>query len=128
MATSAGLSACHSSFRRPPDTHEPLLHYNTLPLFLQAWYESLNFSQLENEIREAQAVCALTHSPIIFGHNDLLSGNILILQKPGFDPASPDRDGPLCFIDYEYGGYTHRGFDIGNHFTEYAGFEGDYTR
>jgi hypothetical protein len=27
-----------------------------------------------------------------------------------------------------YGGYTFRDFDIANHFTEYAGFEGDYSR
>lgn len=39
---------------------------------------------------------------------DLLSDNILILQQPGFDPAAPNLDGPLIFIDYEYGGYTHR--------------------
>eukprot|EP00775_Hariotina_reticulata_P008598 gene8598-8780_t len=93
-----------------------------------AAYQQINFSQIEDEIRETQAVCALTNSPIIFGHNDLLSGNILILQQPGFDPRHPDLKGPLCFIDYEYGSYTYRGFDIGNHFTEYAGFEGDYTR
>jgi ethanolamine kinase len=65
---------------------------------------------------------------LVFGHNDLLSGNILIMQQPGFDPANPDRDGRIVFIDYEYGAYTYRDFDIGNHFTEYAGFEGDYDR
>lgn len=31
---------------------------------------------------------------------------------------SPRR---VQFIDFEYGGYNHRGFDIGNHFCEYAG-------
>jgi hypothetical protein len=25
------------------------------------------------------------------------------------------------FIDYEYGNYSYRGFDIGNHFCEFAG-------
>lgn len=49
-------------------------------------------------------------------------------QAKGFDPATPDPSGPLQFIDYEYGCYTPRGFDIGNHFNEYAGFECDYTR
>jgi len=97
-------------------------------LWLQAAYQQIDFNQIEAEIQETQAVCALTNSPVVFGHNDLLSGNILILQQPGFDPKQPDLDGPLCFIDYEYGSYTYRGFDIGNHFTEYAGFEGDYTR
>lgn len=32
------------------------------------------------------------------------------------------------FIDYEYGCYAFRGFDIGNHFNEFAGFECEYWR
>ena len=32
------------------------------------------------------------------------------------------------FIDFEYGCYSYRGFDWGNHFNEYAGFECDYGR
>lgn len=31
------------------------------------------------------------------------------------------------FIDFEYSSYNPRGFDIGNHFCEYAGPECDYT-
>lgn len=34
----------------------------------------------------------------------------------------------VSFIDFEYGGNNYRGFDIGNHFCEYAGFECDYSR
>ncbi|KXZ49428.1 hypothetical protein GPECTOR_21g654 [Gonium pectorale] len=37
-------------------------------------------------------------------------------------------DGELQFIDFEYSGYGYRGFDFGNHFNEYAGFDCDYTR
>ncbi|MCH86190.1 kinase superfamily protein, partial [Trifolium medium] len=33
----------------------------------------------------------------------------------------------LYLIDYEYASYNYRGFDIGNHFAEYAGFECDYS-
>lgn len=36
--------------------------------------------------------------------------------------------GRVQFIDFEYGGWNHRGFDIGNHFCEYAGFDPDYER
>jgi thiamine kinase-like enzyme len=32
------------------------------------------------------------------------------------------------FIDYEYGCYAFRGFDIGNHFNEHCGFECDYSK
>lgn len=33
----------------------------------------------------------------------------------------------LYFIDFEYGSYSYRGFDIGNHFNEYAGYDCDYS-
>lgn len=95
---------------------------------LQAAYSQIDFAALEQVVQQVEAACSLTQSPVVFGHNDLLSGNILVLQQSGFDPQNPNRNGPVCFIDYEYGAYTYRGFDIGNHFTEYAGFEGDYTR
>lgn len=94
----------------------------------QAAYEAIDFQALEADVAETEKVCSLTQSPLVFGHNDLLSGNILILQQPGFDPKAPDREGPVVFIDYEYGAYTYRDFDIGNHFTEYAGFDGNYDR
>ena len=32
------------------------------------------------------------------------------------------------FIDFEYSCVSFRGFDWGNHFNEYAGFECEYTR
>lgn len=35
--------------------------------------------------------------------------------------------GKLYFIDFEYGSYNYRGFDIGNHFNEYAGYDCDYS-
>ena len=34
----------------------------------------------------------------------------------------------MQFIDFEYGQYFYRGYDFGNHWDEYAGFEGDYSR
>ena len=34
--------------------------------------------------------------------------------------------GKLYFIDFEYGSYSYRGYDIANHFNEYAGFDCDY--
>lgn len=55
-------------------------------------------------------------SPIVFCHNDLTSGN-LILQE----------DGGVRFIDFEYGGANYRGYDIANHFNEMCGVSGDWT-
>lgn len=47
----------------------------------------------------------------------MLSGNLMY----------NDNEEKLYFIDFEYGSYSYRGFDIGNHFNEYAGYECDYT-
>lgn len=53
--------------------------------------------------------CALQ---VVFTHNDLLSGNVLI-PLDYFDRECYDE---LKFIDYEYAGYNTRAFDIANHF------------
>uniref|UniRef100_A0AAG5DNQ5 ethanolamine kinase n=1 Tax=Anopheles atroparvus TaxID=41427 RepID=A0AAG5DNQ5_ANOAO len=58
-------------------------------------------------------------SPVVFCHNDLLLGNVI------YD-AARER---VTFIDYEYAAPNHQAFDIGNHFTEFAGIEKiDYGR
>ena len=31
------------------------------------------------------------------------------------------------FIDFEYGGYNYRGYDIANHFCEFVGFTCDWN-
>ncbi|KAJ3040800.1 Ethanolamine kinase [Rhizophlyctis rosea] len=79
--------------------------------------EKIDMSQLKNELRQLQGRLEALDSPVVFCHNDLLSGNI-VLNTSG-DSVS--------FIDYEYGCYSYRGFDIGNHFCEYAGFDCDYS-
>ncbi|KAG0319589.1 Ethanolamine kinase [Podila horticola] len=56
------------------------------------------------------------NSPVVFCHNDLLYGNLI------YNEAKDDA----FFIDYEYGSYSFRGFDLGNHFNEWAGFECEY--
>lgn len=47
----------------------------------------------------------------MFCHNDLLLGNVV------YDASKA----AVTFIDYEYAGYNHQAFDIGNHFNEFAG-------
>ncbi|KAF3940291.1 hypothetical protein ABW19_dt0200176 [Dactylella cylindrospora] len=71
---------------------------------------------------------------IVFGHCDLLSGNVIILPKKenrtGFCPADigDENDVQVTFIDYEYAIPTERGFDIANHFSEWTGFDCDYNQ
>ncbi|EWC44150.1 hypothetical protein DRE_06975 [Drechslerella stenobrocha 248] len=70
---------------------------------------------------------------IVFGHCDLLSGNVIVLPKKekrtGFCPADigDENDTQVTFIDYEYAIPTERGFDIANHFSEWTGFDCDYN-
>lgn len=52
-------------------------------------------------------------SPVVFSHNDLNCGNILVREE------NKDWD-PIVFIDYEFAAYNHRGFDIANHFVEWS--------
>jgi ethanolamine kinase len=66
---------------------------------------------------EASAMRLLFQS--VFAHNDLLSGNVLSLAE------SEKR---VQFIDFEYGAYNYLGFDIANHFCEYAGFDFNLSR
>ena len=54
----------------------------------RAAYAALDFAALEADARAVEAACAAAASPVVFCHNDLLSGNILVLQEPGFDPVS----------------------------------------
>lgn len=90
----------------------------------QAVYEKIDFDAYLHELQEVAAACKLTQSPIVFAHADLLAGNILIL----LDHADIEHLNAMQFIDFEYSFYCERGFDFGNHFNEYAGFNCDYTR
>ncbi|XP_023322093.1 choline/ethanolamine kinase [Eurytemora carolleeae] len=53
-------------------------------------------------------------SPVVFSHNDVNCGNILVREdkSAGWDP--------IVFIDYEFAAYNYRGFDLANHFIEWV--------
>lgn len=65
----------------------------------------------------------LLGSATVFCHNDILAANI-IYQPATAGGASKEAD--VSFIDFEYGAQNYRGFDIANHFCEYAGFECEF--
>ena len=93
---------------------------------------------------EVEAACAALRSPVVYCHNDLLAPNLLLEERAprGDDAAGADvsasasasalaseaSEPALHIIDFEYGGYNYRGFDLGNHFNEWAGFDCDYSR
>eukprot|EP00741_Cyanophora_paradoxa_P020817 tig00021312_g20096.t1 len=74
---------------------------------------AVDLPAVAREVEELRGALAAVPSPLVFAHCDLLSGNILL----------HDGTKHMYIIDYEYGKGAPRGFDIGNHFQEYAGFE-----
>lgn len=87
----------------------------------QEAYEQVDFDRMEHECRQTEAACLRMDSPVVFNHDDMLAGNVLV-------PHDDSDASTMQFIDFEYARWSHRGFDLGNHFNEYAGFECDYTR
>ncbi|XP_026664210.2 probable ethanolamine kinase [Phoenix dactylifera] len=83
----------------------------------QAKYEKISFKEIHDEIYVLKDLTDLLNAPVVFAHNDLLSGNLML----------NDEEEKLYFIDFEYGSYSYRGYDIANHFNEYAGFDCDYS-
>ncbi|KAL4433561.1 hypothetical protein ABPG75_000002 [Micractinium tetrahymenae] len=121
----------------------------------QRVFATFDFAALRAEVKHVEQAAAAASSPIVFSHNDLLSGNIMVPLDAAFkagavgeafvSSSSSSRGGSsslspeaheaavrqratMTFIDFEYADWAPRGFDWGNHFCEYAGFECDYTR
>lgn len=82
-------------------------------------FSKLKALNLELEMKNLRHLLESTPSPVVFCHNDVQEGNILLLSNR--NPSSRDK---LMLIDFEYSSYNYRGFDIGNHFCEWVY---DYT-
>uniref|UniRef100_F1L5C7 ethanolamine kinase n=1 Tax=Ascaris suum TaxID=6253 RepID=F1L5C7_ASCSU len=77
-----------------------------------------NDISLRSDYAKLQQLINALKTRIVFCHNDLLIQNIL------YDSST----GKVSFIDYEYAGFNYQGFDIANHFCEYAGVQNvDYS-
>ena len=79
--------------------------------------DSIDMKYLESHIKKLEDHVNSWNCPVTFCHNDLLSANII------FNPENKD----VTFIDYEYGSFNFRSFDIANHFCEFGGFDCDYS-
>ena len=73
---------------------------------------------------------------VVFGHNDLLASNIILVSEEagpagaaGAAGAAAGTSGPAVvrLIDFEYSAYTFRAFDLANHFQEWAGFDTEWS-
>ncbi|CAL1277865.1 unnamed protein product [Larinioides sclopetarius] len=56
-----------------------------------------------------------SNSPVVYCHNDLQGGNILFLED-----SPSEQDPRLMLIDFEFGAYNYRGFDLANQFSEWC--------
>lgn len=75
--------------------------------------------QLANEIGKMETLLGEQNLPttkVVFAHNDLLLANILVRYE---EPLN--KTPKISFIDYEYGDYNYREYDIANHFNEFVG-------
>ncbi|KAM4553306.1 choline/ethanolamine kinase [Fundulus diaphanus] len=77
-------------------------------------YKKLMKFDLPGELKRLRSLLAATPSPVVFCHNDVQEGNILMLEDR--DHGSTES---LMLIDFEYSSYNYRGFDFGNHFCEW---------
>ena len=69
-------------------------------------------TDLNNEIIWMKNVISDLDSPIVFCHNDLHGGNILIREN--YD----QQENKLLFCDFDWSAYGYRGLDFGNFFAE----------
>jgi thiamine kinase-like enzyme len=78
-----------------------------------AWKDEImgpDFAKAEAELKMLEEVTTAVGSPVVFCHNDALAENILVVNEE-----------EILLIDFEYGGCNYRGFDIANHWNEWAG-------
>jgi len=82
---------------------------------IKEFSKTINFHSLQSEIQFLKKIILPLNSPVVFCHNDLLSGNFMY----------NNQSKKLYVIDFEYANYNYRGYDLGNHFAEWAV---DYSR
>jgi len=73
---------------------------------------AMELSELPAQLDWLQQEVVPRDAPVAFCHNDLLAANILVAEG---------GDTSVQLIDFEYGSVNFIGFDIANHFNEYAG-------
>ncbi|KDO33347.1 hypothetical protein SPRG_02154 [Saprolegnia parasitica CBS 223.65] len=71
---------------------------------------SVDFDAFAEDIGTLETMLAAVPSPVVFCHNDLQYGNIMLSSKTD----------DVVFIDFEYSHYNPRGYDLGNHFSEWC--------
>lgn len=120
-----------------PMVKQPKWLFDTMTRYLSEALNNVSFSDadaekqeklqrllsfgLASELQHLKDLLSRVHSPVVFCHNDLQEGNILLQPyDPDIQPDYSRTAFTLRSIDYEYAHYNYRGFDIGNHFCEWC--------
>lgn len=77
--------------------------------------DDLRTFDAEAEVEYIRGLVEQLSCPVVFGHNDLQEGNILLQDSSNNKSSSPRK---VALIDFEYCAYNYRSFDIANHFAE----------
>jgi len=80
---------------------------------VQGLYNANEVMQISKEVATVQEALKPYASHVALTHNDLNHGNII------YD----HQNNKITFVDLEFAQYSDVGFDIGNHFCEWAGLE-----
>jgi ethanolamine kinase len=81
-------------------------------------------AELKRTTAELGDIPGLGKDGLIFGHCDLLSGNVIILPESRWLSSNNPS---VSFIDYEYATPSPCAFDLANHFAEWGGFDCDFS-
>jgi thiamine kinase-like enzyme len=119
----AGLSTPPTLWTQLTDWHQRAVATPTLEHILSTRMGSDGIQRLGPELHWLQTMVEEKMNDdkdaIVYCHNDLLAANILCLDQNNNDEN--DANTAIQLIDFEYGGFNYRAFDIANHFNEHAG-------
>ncbi|VDK51620.1 unnamed protein product [Anisakis simplex] len=98
------------------------MRLNTVKVDLMKCPTEVTCELLTDELEVMRACLNNCDSPVVFCHNDLQEGNILLHNEfriDGNGNLNCEREKePLVLIDFEYANYNYRGFDFANHICE----------
>ncbi|KAJ1352850.1 hypothetical protein KIN20_009333 [Parelaphostrongylus tenuis] len=92
---------------------------------------NVSTNDLAKEIDTVEEFLGTSSSPVVFCHNDLTSGNLLISSKPqktstlltteeNSSNINANETSHLYLVDFEFSFYNYRGFDLANYFCASA--------
>lgn len=113
---------------------EDYLEKGEIPQKNLVMVEEIITHDLKQEVRWLKNYLFNIYSPVVFCHNDLQGGNILLKNKnnvsrffffcsnanliQSFISQGSEEKNNLIIIDFEYSAYNYRGFDLANHLCE----------